>query len=207
MGSSASSSRGRFASSPGDRHALHLSARQFRRTVAGARGQADVLEQLARALAALGTADARLRLRQLDVFPCGEHWQEEEPLEHEADLTEPQPAALGVGQRPDLAVFEMYASSRWHVDDAEHVQQRRLSAAGRSDDADVLAARDAQRDIAQRRHGTRRHWEHLRHVARFDDRAAHEITSRRSVAAIGSVDTMRIGYSAAAIDAVPRSAR
>ena len=63
-------------------------------------GQADVLEQLARArLGARARPDARLGLRQLDVLPGREHRQQEEALEDEADLAQPQAAALGVRQR------------------------------------------------------------------------------------------------------------
>ena len=70
------------------------------------------------------------------------------------------------------------------VDASEQVQQRRLAAARRSGDRDVLAVRDLDRHVAQRRDRPGRHRERARQAAAFDDRR-HETVSRRSVAAIG----------------------
>ena len=144
--------------------------------------------------AALGRADARFGLRQLDVLPRGQHRQQEEALEHEADLAQPEPAALRVGQRPDVAILKQHLAARRRVDAAEHVQQRRLAAARRTDDADVLAGRDPQRHVAQRATGPGRHREDPRARSALRRSARHETTSRRSVAAIGSAATIRIGY-------------
>ncbi len=93
-----------------------------------------------------------------------------------------------------------------HVDAAEHVQQRRLAAARRPDDSEILAGRDAERNLPQRGDRPGRHRKDPRHVRRLDNRRRHDTTSRRSVAAMGSVATMRIGYAAAASAASARSA-
>src|SRR2546426_3273002 len=78
---------------PRDGHALHLAARKLRRLVTRAVGQADVIQKLSRAYAARCLRRPRLALRQLDVLPGRQHRQQEEPLEHEADLREPDAAA------------------------------------------------------------------------------------------------------------------
>ena len=60
----------------------------------------------------------------------------------------------------------------------------------------VIARRDPQRHVGHGRHRPRRHREDAAHVGGFDDMAVrrhHPITSSRSVAAIGSLATMRIG--------------
>ncbi len=150
------------------------------------------------ARAPLGAADARLGLRQLDVLERRQHRQEEEPLEHEADLAQPQPAAFRVRQRAHLATLEPHLPAGRHV----HAARARAAASTcRSRTARPrrdTRRRDAERHVAQRGNRAGRHREHPRHVARLDDRRGHDTTSRRSVAAIGSVATMRIGYAAAA---------
>jgi len=55
--------------------------------------QADVLEQLARPPAPLGFRHVG-SIGQLDVFGRRQHRQQEEALENEPDLTQPQQASL-----------------------------------------------------------------------------------------------------------------
>ena len=82
-----------------DRHALHLAAGELRRPMVRARSvEADVVEQLARALPAFCGGRPDLGLRQLDVLPGVEHRQQEEPLKHEADPRQADAAPLGLAQ-------------------------------------------------------------------------------------------------------------
>ena len=69
-------------------------------------GQADVIEELARPGAPVAFRDAGLRLRELDVFPRGEHRQQEESLEHEPDARQADAAPFGFRQAGDVASFE-----------------------------------------------------------------------------------------------------
>ena len=185
---------------PRDGDALHLAARELRRQMIRAIDQLHVLEQRARPRAARRRGDAGFGLRQLDILRCRQHRQQEESLKDEADARQPDAAARRLRQRRDIAVLEEDRSRRGRVDAADQVQQRRLAAARRSGDGDVLAGGDVKRHVAQRCHWTGRHREHTAHAARLDDqRRRHQpTTSRRSVAAIGSRDVSQTGYAAAA---------
>ena len=178
---------------PRNRHALHLAAGKLRRTMAGAGRQADIVEQFAGSCAPLGTAGAGFCLGKLDVFPGRQHRQQKEALKHESDFAQPQAAAIGIGHRSNVAIPEQHVSAGRNVDDTQHVQKRGLPASRRTDDADVVSGIDAQRHVVQGCDGTSRHREDPGDVPRFDNRGVHETTSRRSVAAIGSRDTIRIG--------------
>src|SRR5262249_55007434 len=167
--------------------------------------QADILEQRLGARAPLRFVDAGLRLRQLDVLRRRQHGQQEEALEHEADLAQPETAALGIRQRTHGPRLKQHFARRRRVHEAQHVQKRGLAAARRTDYADVLRRRNPKRHVVERGHGTARHRKYPGHVARLDDWRRHDTTSRRSVDAIGSTATMRIGYSAAAMPAASSS--
>src|SRR6185436_2178087 len=173
----------------GNRDALHLPARQLRRTVIDPPRQADVLEELARPGAAVALRRAGFGLRQLDVLPRGEHRQQEEALEHEADPVQPDAAPVAFGQRP----------AGRPIDTAEQVQERRLAAPGRPGDRDVLARRDPDRDMAEGGDRAGGHGKDAGQVAPLDDRRrpGHDTISRRSVAAIGNRAASQTGYSAA----------
>src|SRR5690348_9139946 len=77
-----------------DGHALRLAARQLRRAMIASMREADIVEELRGAPAARFARDARLGLRNLDVLGGGQHRQQEEALEDEADAEQPERAAL-----------------------------------------------------------------------------------------------------------------
>src|SRR4051812_22750524 len=116
-----------------------------------ARREADILEQLFRTRTTVGPADAGLGLRQLDVFPRGEHRQEKEPLEDEPDAGKPDAAALGLAHRADVAALEHQRAGGRLIDATEDVKERRLAAARWPGNRDVVARLDANRHIAERR--------------------------------------------------------
>ena len=57
----------------------------------------------------------------------------------------------------------------------------------------MVAATDLDRDVAHGVDRPRRHRKRPPDLLRIDDHGAHPITSSRNVAAIGSVETIRIG--------------
>src|SRR5438874_8998560 len=97
--------------------------------MAGALGEADVIQQLAGACASIDRGYARLRLRQLDVLGGCQHRQQEEPLKHEADARESDAAACRFRQLRRVAILEEDRSTGRRVDAAAKMQQRRLAAA------------------------------------------------------------------------------
>src|SRR5207237_10858694 len=89
----------------GDRYPLLLSARELRRPVTRAIGQADLSQRRAHARAAVATVARLDEQRVLDVFPGGEDGNEIERLEDEAELARSEIGAATRGQRADrLAV-------------------------------------------------------------------------------------------------------
>jgi len=112
-----------------DRDALHLTARELRGSMIGARAETDVLEQLLRPFPSFDLRNPGFRLRELDVLPRGEHRQQEEALEDESDLAEPQQAALAIGERRHVVALKEQPSRGGRLDAAQHVEQRGFAAA------------------------------------------------------------------------------
>ena len=77
------------AQRPGDAHPLLLAADELVRTVGGASCEADLLQQLARALVALSQAGPGDAQRQLHVLRRREQRQEPERLEDDAQDVPP----------------------------------------------------------------------------------------------------------------------
>ena len=136
-----------------NRDALHLAARQLRRPMVGARGEADVFEQLSVRVRRRAFGAAGLRQRQLDVLAAvsigsrKNRWKTKPICRSRSRLR----------CRSDSAVtsfpLEEQRPGRWRFHAAKHVQQRRLAAPGRAADREVVARGDAQRDVAHRRDG------------------------------------------------------
>jgi hypothetical protein len=144
-------------------------------------------------LLSLLSGRAGFRERQLDVLGGREHRQEKEALEDEPDALQPQRTSLRIGESRDVLPIEGEHASRWRIDAAEHVQQRGLAAAGWSANGDMVAASNLERDVA---HGVDRSGRHRKRAAdllRVNDHVVHPITSSRRVAAIGRLETIRIG--------------
>ena len=106
-----------FVPTMGNLHAGHVALVRIARCQRTLGRQADAVDtyhqlasmgpaRVAGAPAALGLGHAGLGLGQLDILPRGEHGQEEEPLEHETDPREPDPAALVVSEGGDVAAVE-----------------------------------------------------------------------------------------------------
>ncbi len=67
--------------------------------------------------------------------------QQMERLEHEAEPLGAQPRPFALGQARHVAPVELVDAGARTVEQAEHVEQRRLARPRRSDDGDVLARR------------------------------------------------------------------
>ena len=93
-----------------DRDALLLAARELGRPVAAAVGEADALDQVIEE--GLVGLLARDRERQQHVLLGGEHRQQVEELEDEADVLAPQQRHLVVGERADVVAGDLDACRR-----------------------------------------------------------------------------------------------
>ncbi len=109
---------------------------------------------------------ATLALGQSLVHPAEHHVlerravrQQVERLEHEPEPLGAQPRPFALGQVRHVAAVELVDAGARAVEQAEHVEQRRLARTGRADDGDVLAGGDREIDAAQRpyRRGARKH--------------------------------------------------
>ena len=147
-----------------DRDALLLAAGELGRPVLAPVGEADALQQVLEELG-LGLL-AGDRERQDDVLLGGQHRQEVEELEDEADVLAAQQRHLAVGEALDLLAGDLDRAARRLVECGEQVHQRRLARARRPHDGDQLAGarRSARRRAARprrprpRRSGVRGPW-------------------------------------------------
>jgi hypothetical protein len=184
-----------------DRDALHLAARELRRPVIGARAEPDVLEQLARAArrspsaapasacgsstfsAAVSIGSRKKRWKTKPMWRSRSRLRSRSFEARDVAPVEQQRARRGARRRSRACAAASTCRSRtargWPC------ARRRRSAASRRD----------------RRHGAGGHLEDAAHVGRLDYRpsttapraGALTRSPRRSVAAIGSRATMRIG--------------
>src|SRR6478752_967310 len=99
-----------------------------------AKSEPDEVEQFPSTRATLGARDPCLRLRQLDVLEGGQHRQKKESLKDEADLAEPQAAAIGIRQSAHIPALELDLSCRRHVHASQDVEKGGLPTARRTDD-------------------------------------------------------------------------
>src|SRR3982074_1618666 len=122
----------------GDGNALLLAARELVGQVAGAFQQTDRFERGHRALFALQVV-ARVDQRHLDVVNRARARNQVVGLEHEADLSIPNPGELVVGQCRPVVAIEDVASRRWLVEAADQVHQGALARTRGPHDGDELA--------------------------------------------------------------------
>ena len=108
-------------------------------------GQADLGQQLTRALAPLAAADARPDQRHLHVAAGREDRQQVVELEHEAD----RGAAVDGGRLEprDRPAVDLDRARVGLLEAADHVEQRALAAARRAGERDELARREPQRGL------------------------------------------------------------
>ena len=105
------------------------------------------------ALAPLVLAELGEQQRQLDVLARGEHRDQVEELEHEADVLGAEARELVLGQLVQHAARDR---RRWPsfgaVESREQVEQRRFAGARRTHQRHEPPALDAQRDVLERVH-------------------------------------------------------
>ena len=110
-----------------DRDPLLLSAREVRREVARAVGEADLGEH---ALGALPGVDRRESGRgelRLDVLEGGQRRDQVELLEDESERAQPELGEVAVAQLREIATLEEDAAAGRTVERAEELEERRLS--------------------------------------------------------------------------------
>ena len=134
-----------------DGDALLLTAGELARQVLRAMRHADALERRLDALLALGRLHAAVGERQLDVLEHGEIADQVEALEDEPDLAVADARALRGGQLGDRPAVQQVLPFGRRVEQAENRQQRRLAAARRPGDRDVLALADLEVDARRAR--------------------------------------------------------
>jgi len=136
--------------SPGDRHALLLTAGELLGTVPEAIFETHLGESRLRAGPSLGLAAALIEERHLDVLDDGEFADQVEGLKDEADAAPADAAQFVVGESGDVVAIEEIPPGGRAIEAAEQVHQRRLAASRRPHDGDVLAVFDPQIEAAER---------------------------------------------------------
>src|SRR3989442_4282166 len=134
----------------GHGHALLLASGELHRIVLGTVHHPDLFEGLLHPLRALRSRHAPVRERQLDVFGDGEIADQIEGLEHEADPPVADPRSLRRRQVSHRLVLEQVAAVAGRIEQAEDGEERRLAAARRAVDRDVLALADLEVYVRER---------------------------------------------------------
>ena len=106
-------------------------------------------------------------------------------MKDEADMPQTKFRDFAVAERADVAPFDLDGARSWCIDRAQEIEQRRFPTSGRSDDREVLALLDLERDAAQRVHGLALERIITTHIAGPHERR-HATASSRSVLASGS---------------------
>src|SRR5262249_51890508 len=104
----------------------------------------DRLERALRARLALGPGHALEHHAEVDVLEHGVPREQRVLLEHEGDVAWHRPG--------DPLARDFHRAGRGRHQPADDVEQGRLAAAARPDQAEELAARDVERGVAQRAH-------------------------------------------------------
>ena len=131
------------------RDTLLFSTRQHAGPMREPIAEPDAAQQVFRARPRLVHRDPGDPHRHLGVLGGVELREQMMELEHEADLSVAERDDLLIGQRRDLGARDGDGSLVDAIQTAEHVQQRALSDARRTDDRDHLARVDLQIEIAQ----------------------------------------------------------
>src|SRR3990172_6125214 len=123
----------------GDRDALLFPAAQRIRTVACPLPEADAHEEVPSPPFPVGGSDPDEAHRELHVLLGGEHRNEVEELEDDADRLPSIPHQVPIRQPRDVPAVHEDRTRRAPVQAPDEVQERRLPAAGRPGDGDPLA--------------------------------------------------------------------
>jgi len=150
----------------GQGDALLLAARQLRGIVVRPAGQADLFEQPVR-------AGARIRRagdlhRDGDILVRGQRRNQVKELEHEPDLLAAQPGQRILVELRDVDLVYQHGAGRGRVEAGDEAEQRRLAAAGRSDDRHELSVRDHDRQRMEDGERLRSAHDGLRDPAQLD---------------------------------------
>ena len=123
------------------RHALLFAARQLRRIVMRAPGQADFLEQ--RAARVRGSATPAISIGTATFSYAVSDGNQVEELKDEADLLAAQPRQRVLAEPRDVDAVDQHRSGGRRIEAGDEAEQRRLAAARRPDDGEELAARES----------------------------------------------------------------
>ena len=134
---------------PGDGDPLALSARELRGTGMGALCQADEVQGVEGALAALSEWDAGVEEPVGHVVQHGGVFGQEELLEDEPDPGGPQIGHVLVCHCGDVEPGDPYLAGGGPIEGSHQLQQGGLARSGRADDPDQLALADGEVDSAQ----------------------------------------------------------
>src|SRR5207253_1759599 len=110
-----------------DGDALLFAAGQFGRPVRDAVAEAEIGQNLLRALDGLGPFEAADHLRQHDVFERGEFRQQPVLLIDEADVGSPDLGAVDIGQLRGRRAADIDLAVVGALEQARNVQQRRFA--------------------------------------------------------------------------------
>ena len=112
---------------PGDRHALHLPARELRRRVRLPSGEADRGERFASPFVPFARIDTTIDEREFYVLERSGAIEQVETLEDESDVMATQQRALLSRQRRDVDAAKAIHAPGRHVETAEDVHGRGLA--------------------------------------------------------------------------------
>ena len=133
----------------GDGDALFLSAGELARQMVGAVAQADEVQGGGDLFAALGTAQLGEQQRQFHIFGGGEHGDQVEGLEDEADVLVAPVGELGFVEAGDIHALHMAFAAGRAVHAGNDVEQGGLAGAGGSHERQKLAGRDLKRHVVE----------------------------------------------------------
>ena len=140
---------------PRNGHALFLATRQFGGKMIGAIAHVEALEQLQRRRLLLAWRKLLEIERDGDVFPGAQGRKQVVMLEDEADMGKAQGRqGFGIERMQRLSV-QGDTPLAWPQQAAHHLQQGGLARAARTEQQGHLAGAHVERDVAQRRQGSR----------------------------------------------------
>jgi hypothetical protein len=135
-----------------DGDALSLSARQFIWPVRHAVSKIDCCQCLFGHFVTLGSTNTTVDQRQLDVVQGGCSCQEVERLKDEPNFLITDSSELVVVHLRHVLTGKPIFALTWRVETANQIHQRRLARTRRTNDRDVLAFANIERNAVERVH-------------------------------------------------------